>query len=481
MDLAMNASIQDLSTLSRTELEGQLARLCSHYYATEFQLLRYVRECERRGSELSHGMKSTAHWLHARFGIALGAAREKVRVANALAELPAVADTLSRGEISYSKVRALTRIAGPDNETELLQFAERSTAADMEQLCKEYRQLEKLENPEWPAIQYRMRRLGWYWDEEGMLVIEGRLPPVEGALFIKLMEWQRDQLYREERAKRMEAENEDDKEQQVAQAEDASPVTAAERRADALLRFFETDDEQRDGAQRDGAQRDSSPRALPGVARTQVMLHVVVDAKAPAKNGRQHASHAADGPGSTRSSAAARLDPGPVISPAIARRLCCDAAKALMVENATGDPLSVGRQSRIVPWHIRKALEQRDGGCRFPGCTEKRYVDAHHIEHWVDGGETSLGNCCLLCRHHHRLIHEEGYGCEKVGGGIRFYDPQGQQLGVTAEAPPAVRYTAIPGVSAETQAVRDAAFDENLYSRPISRMTVRDRPMRLSG
>src|SRR6056297_2189394 len=208
MDQAMNpadtTAEQDLSALSQAELEDGLARLCSRYYATEFQLLRYIQECERRGGELSHGMKSTAHWLHARFGIALGAAREKVRVAHALSELPAVAETLSRGQISYAKVRALTRIATPDNESELLQMAHRSTAADMEQVCKEYRQLEKLQNPAWPAIQYRMRRLGWYWDEEGMLVVEGRLPPAEGALFIKLVESMRDQRYREEQARKRE-------------------------------------------------------------------------------------------------------------------------------------------------------------------------------------------------------------------------------------------------------------------------------------
>ncbi|MCC5885706.1 MAG: DUF222 domain-containing protein, partial [Gammaproteobacteria bacterium] len=270
---AMNAAKMDLTALSQAELEDHLARMCSQYYATEYHLLCCIHECERRGGDLSHGMKSTAHWLHARFGMALGAAREKVRVARALEDLPSVSERLSSGEISYSKVRALTRIATPDNETELLQFAEKSTAADMEQLCKEYRQLEKLENPEWPAIQHRMRRLGWYWDEEGMLVIEGRLPPSEGALFIKLIECKRDQIYREEQARKREHARKElqSKLQQAAQDDprvgepsEAQPTTASERRADALLRLVEHD-------------CDQEPRALPGVARTQVMLHVVVN------------------------------------------------------------------------------------------------------------------------------------------------------------------------------------------------------------
>lgn len=468
----MNPEALNLTALSNTELEGHLARVWSHYYATESHLLCCIRECERRGGDLSHGMKSTAHWLHARFGIALGAAREKVRVARALAELPSVAETFSRGQISYSKVRALTRISTPDNETELLRVAERSTAADMEQLCKEYRQLEKLQNPEWPAIQYRMRRLGWYWDEEGMLVIEGRLPPAEGALFIKLMECKRDQLYREEQARKREAQTSG--EQSSESAEEVDNRTAAERRADTLLASFEED-------RNEG---DAEPRTLPGVARTQVMLHVVVDANTQVDDAEPSQTETRDSALSRRRPDV-RLEPGPVIGASTARRLCCDAAKVLMVENAAGDPLSVGRQSRIVPWHIRKALEQRDGGCRFPGCTEKRYVDAHHIEHWVDGGETSLANCCLICRHHHRLLHEEGYGCENVDGEIRFYDPHGQRLDVGTELPVAFGFTTSADVSAETrgqtQFIRDGDRDADVDPWPNSRMFVRDQPMWLSG
>ena len=483
----MDQATIDLTAFSQDELEEHLASLCSHYYATEFQLLCCISECERRGGELSHCMKSTAHWLHARFGIALGAAREKVRVAHALAELPSVSDTFSRGQISYSKVRALTRIATSDNEAELLQFAERSTAADLEQLCKEYRQLEKLKNPEWPAIQYRMRRLGWYWDEEGMLVIEGRLPPAEGALFIRLVESMREELYRDEQARKREAgasaaeDAADGSGQQAAgvalegtddpvgvasgatadatsgSKAGATPgaASAVERRADALISLVED-------------RGELKARALASAARTQVTLHLLVD-------GRQ----AADGPVSEekpldRSLAArtrpdARLDPGPVIGAATARRLCCDAAKVAMIENESGDPLSVGRQSRIVPWHIRKALEQRDGGCRFPGCTEKNHVDAHHIEHWVDGGETSLANCCLVCRYHHRLLHEEGYRCENVAGELRFYDPHGRQLGTAIGLPPAIGYAMGEGVSAETPMVRDAGGSDDVVDPPIAK------------
>jgi hypothetical protein len=87
------------------------------------------------------------------------------------------------------------------------------------------------------------------------------------------------------------------------------------------------------------------------------------------------------------------------------------------VEDEAGEPLSIGRKSRSIPPSIRRALKARDDGCRFPGCTHKRFVDGHHIEHWADGGDTSLENLVQLCRHHHRLVHEGGFACERLEGG----------------------------------------------------------------
>jgi hypothetical protein len=100
-----------------------------------------------------------------------------------------------------------------------------------------------------------------------------------------------------------------------------------------------------------------------------------------------------------------------------------------MTHGAGGEPLSVGRQTRVVPRRIRRALKTRDGGCRFPGCTEQRFVDAHHIRHWVDGGETSLANLILLCGRHHHLLHERGFSMEALGlGQFRFCRPGGEPI-----------------------------------------------------
>jgi hypothetical protein len=108
-------------------------------------------------------------------------------------------------------------------------------------------------------------------------------------------------------------------------------------------------------------------------------------------------------------------DEGMHVSAETSRRLACDASVIPMTHGANGEVLDVGRKTRSVPAAMRRALDHRDHGCRFPGCG-LRYTDAHHIEHWADGGETKLDNLVLLCRRHHRLVHEEGFKVERVEG-----------------------------------------------------------------
>ena len=101
-----------------------------------------------------------------------------------------------------------------------------------------------------------------------------------------------------------------------------------------------------------------------------------------------------------------------------------------------GEPLSIGRKSRVIPPPMRRALRARDAGCRFPGCTHKQFIDGHHIRHWADGGETSLENLVLLGRHHHRLVHEGGFGCERSATGqLVFKDQRGEVIGICGTVP----------------------------------------------
>ncbi len=127
------------------------------------------------------------------------------------------------------------------------------------------------------------------------------------------------------------------------------------------------------------------------------------------------------------------LAQGLALAPETARRLGCDASLVRLLENSEGEPLSVGRKTWVVPAAMKRALQIRDGGCRFPGCSAQRFVDAHHLHHWVDGGETRLDNLLLLCRHHHRLVHEGGYTVRvQTDGSLAFTRPDGRRV---AEAP----------------------------------------------
>jgi hypothetical protein len=128
---------------------------------------------------------------------------------------------------------------------------------------------------------------------------------------------------------------------------------------------------------------------------------------------------------------------GPALAPETARRLGCDASVVPILASG-GEVLSVGRRSRSVPARIRRALEARDRGCRFPGCDHRRWVDAHHIRHWAAGGETSLENLILLCRHHHRLVHEGGYSVRsRADGRLEFQRPGGGVVPASPPFPPA--------------------------------------------
>jgi hypothetical protein len=124
------------------------------------------------------------------------------------------------------------------------------------------------------------------------------------------------------------------------------------------------------------------------------------------------------------------------VSRETARRLSCDAGVVEIIEDDHGSPLSVGRKQRTIAGALRRALHRRDRSCTFPGCTNRLFLEGHHIKHWADGGETSLLNAILVCSLHHRHIHELGYTVE-LGPDHRprFRDPQGRLVAAVPETP----------------------------------------------
>jgi hypothetical protein len=184
----------------------------------------------------------------------------------------------------------------------------------------------------------------------------------------------------------------------------------------------------------------------PGSERYQVVVHVEPDAL----TGEEEAACA--------------LEDGPAVAAETARRVACDASLVELVER-DGEPLSVGRKRRTVPPAMRRALRARDGQCRFPGCDNRRFLDAHHVRHWADGGETRIDNLVLLCGRHHRFLHEGGYSVAVLSGGrLAFRDCWGRPVPPVPRPPPGdperlVERNELLGIDAETCAGGDGRPD----------------------
>jgi hypothetical protein len=377
------------------ELGERIAELAAQISAATYELLAMLRDFDERAG-WNCGFRSCAHWLCWRVGLDPGAAREKVRVARALGALPLLSAAMRRGEISYSKVRALTRIATPANEQDLLSFGRAGTAAHVEKLVRGMRLVDRLAAGDREKCRHAARYLRAYTDEDGMVVVTARLAPEAGAALLRALDAGVEALYGPRRG------------QPSAAAQAVTEETSAEqRRADAL------------GLVAESALASGLDPGTRG-DRYQVVVHV--DAEVLAAGGEA----GVDGEGGEGGSS--WLADGTGVSAETSRRLACDSARVVMRHAADGRVLDVGRRTRAISPGLRRALEHRDGGCRFPGCG-LRLCDAHHVEPWADGGKTSLANTLLLCRRHHRAVHEEGFSMELAPDGeARFHRPDGRPL-----------------------------------------------------
>jgi hypothetical protein len=406
---AMSAISADSSQRTIEAIEDEITSLSATLQAATHRLLVLIEEMDRRGGwadPLGGGFRSCAHWLSWRVGLHLGAARQYVRVARALPGLPRISEAFSRGELSFSKVRALTRIAEAGNEETLLGWARAGSASHVETLVRKYRRANRLLENEQAEARERSRGLVTYFDSDGMLVIEGRLTPEQGAVLRKALDRAKGELYA-----RPDGSAETCAASTCAVNAGAEKPSAAQLLCDALSLV----------AERSLAAEEAE---VGGGDRFQVVVHVDAEVLAsPESDGR------------------CELEDGPGIAPETARRLACDASVSTLHHGADGE-LSPGRKTRVLSAPLRRALKARDGNrCQFPGCT-CRGRDAHHVKPWIDGGPTVLENTLLLCRAHHVLCHEGGYRIEALPDGrFRFLDAKGKEL---LQAPPLPAVTGDP-------------------------------------
>jgi hypothetical protein len=387
------------SPLSIPELEAAITELAGHLNAANYRWLMLIAEFDRRSGWSDGLSQSCAHWLNWKCGIDLGAAREKVRVSHALEELPRISAAMARGELSYSKVRAMTRVACAATEEYFLSIALHGTAHHVETLVRQYRRALEAEELSREARQQANRSLTYFHDEDGSLVLRGRLPAEVGQLLLKALEAAAEGL----RADDVSAETSDE------------PPKPSARRADALAIVAES------------FLKQGAP-ALNGGERHQIVVHVDAETLHAGTAGR------------------CELEDGPSMPAETVRRLACDSSVITLLEDKDGTPLDVGRKTRSIPPAIRRALNARDRGCRFPGCPNTRYVDGHHIRHWAQGGETRLHNLLTLCRFHHRQVHEGGVIVQVLDdGAVRFVKPDGRSLDGVARrcVPPLADWTSL--------------------------------------
>lgn len=438
------------STRSLPELEEELLGLAGHLAAAQCRFLRVLAEFDDRAGWAGPGLKSCAHWLSWRIGMSLRTAHEHVRVAHALRALPKVDEAFGAGRISYSKVRAITRVSGrraeprdpavdgarpPDGDPagpprsaargtppapspgEEHPSAARAAGMDTAGVAAAGHDADRGDVTEQTLLDLALagtashveqvvraarrgrddgsrcarRSVSWRWADDGSLVLRARLAPAEGAALIATL----DALTGPRGAPvRHPVPAPPQGWQERADEESPGAVVdrVAARRADALVELATA-----------RALLDTGPTGS-GVLRGQARVSVRIDA----------------------STGTAALVGGPEIPQATAERLACDARVQVLLEDTARNRLYLGRNRRLAsPAQIAALTVRDEGRCQFAGCTHVRHLHAHHVRHWLRGGRTDIDNLVLVCSFHHALLHDRGYRIRRSGPGWQSLRPDG--------------------------------------------------------
>jgi hypothetical protein len=377
---------EDLGAVSDDQLEADFSELQRAGQALEAERLRRLSEIHRRQSHRREGYLTTASWLVARHRLGWTAASKEIRTARALERMPHTKEALATGDLTASAVQMLVwaRQSHPAqfhrSEQSLVEAARRLPARQLQHTVSHWRQ--KLDWEQGLRETERLleqRRLTVSTTILGMVRVDGDLDPETGETMLAAL---RDHLDAERRRK-----------------DPSDQRTPTQRRVDALGEICRR-------------WLDSTDR--PRVAGERPHVSIVVDLQAlrGKDGGRSEFDHV-----------------GP-IHPEIVRRWACDALVSRIITQGGSEPLDVGRRTPVVPAPMRRAVIVRDGHCRCPSCDRPPpWCDAHHIRHWADGGVTAVSNLVLLCRPHHRLVHQPGgFTLELRDGRPAFKRPDGSVL-----------------------------------------------------
>jgi len=342
----------------------EIATLAAHLHAGMRRYLSLVAWFDRNEGWKPAGQATCAHWLSEVTGHDLGTAREHVRVARALQALPETGAAMGRGALSFAQVRALSRVATPENETDLLELAEGCTAAVLERVVRAWKKHDRKDEAEWERQCHASRSLSVSPGDDGMYEVRGRVDPEVGAVLMRALEAASDALYRNERGGGSPPPT-------LSTSDRDRHLEAARRRADAIGLLAE-----RALAAGFGEDDPDAPTSGSRAERYQVVLYV--EPRTLSAEGEPGTSELPDG---TR------------VSAETSRRVACDSGMIRLERGSDGSVLDVGRKTRTIPPALRRALEARDRGCRFPGCGS-RFTEAHHVVHWADGDRRASRTRC---------------------------------------------------------------------------------------
>ena len=409
--MSVHVCAESLTERTTQELEDELTALAARIAAATAQFLRALGEFDARKGWDVEGIRSCAQWLSWRCGMALGTAREHVRVARSLRSLPQTSAALAAGDISFSKARAITRIATEETEPELLTVGRHGTAQQVETVVRGLRRADK-SDPRTLAPDQRTY-FRHRWDDDGTLYVQGRLSTVDGPTFLAALHGMLDRLDDDRAA---------DEKQHPASIDGSADDPGddpGDPTGDSVPQVEDvpagTSDEDNEGGRHatllEGfvalAQTalDSESRRGPSAHHPDVVVHVDADVLTS--------------PDSTRDplSDRCRIENGPGLTARVARQLACDGGIILHVHGPDGSSLAIGRRTRRPNAAIMRALWYRDGGCIHPACGRRRFLQAHHVVHWADGGPTDLSNLVLLCSRHHHDAHHGRIGVVWAGVG----------------------------------------------------------------
>lgn len=378
-----------------TRLEADIAEVCGVINAAHGRLVDLISSVIATEAWKMAGIGSVEHWVTWKCGLAAHRARVLVAMANRMSELPEVRSAFRAGELSVDQVAVVARHVPAHVDAEVAAFAKEATVDQLQRSLPRYSFARPTEADGGPGEAASVvakattepeieRRVSFGYQDDGSWRLLARLGPDEGALIEAALVSARDELFRSD--------------------ETGEAGKTRVTWADALMAVA-------DRSLAEGA------RIRPARDRHLMLVHLRTDQfNRTGGSGHQGLS--------------AQIHLGPALPDSVRRQLGCD-GRIRPVFEKLGVALSVGRTQRIVPDRTRTAIEDRDGGCRVPGCLRRRWLQIHHIVHWEDGGRTDTSNLIAICSHHHRLHHRRALGISGDADqpdGLRYTDQEGRPI-----------------------------------------------------